>query len=167
MRSSSLFLVVLLVLAQPIAPAEIVVEGDCTLVDAITAANSDAATGGCIAGDPGLDTIILTADVTLIKVDNIADWRNGLPSVTSEITVEGNGFSVARDEAAPNFRVFHVADGGSLDLRATTITNGSVSGAPGGGIFVRGNLAMSNATVSGNSAFYGGYGAPPNRWTRS
>src|SRR5690606_5038375 len=43
-------------------------EVTCTLIDAITAANTDTATGGCIAGDVGLDTIDLQADVTLTAV---------------------------------------------------------------------------------------------------
>src|SRR5690606_29897705 len=57
---------------------------DCTLRDAITAANQDAAVGGCIAGD-GEDTITLPLEATigLDTVDNTVDGPNGLPSVTS------------------------------------------------------------------------------------
>ena len=43
--------------------ATIYVTGACTLIDAITAANTDTATGGCPAGS-GADTIVLTSGST-------------------------------------------------------------------------------------------------------
>jgi len=64
---------------------------DCFLVDAIIAANTDTATGDCAAGTPGADTITLLSDVYLYFVNN-AD--NGLPIITSEITIEGAGFTI-------------------------------------------------------------------------
>lgn len=57
-------------------------ESICTLADAITAANTDTATGDCPAGDSGADTIILQADVTLAAA---------LPEISSTITIEGGG----------------------------------------------------------------------------
>jgi hypothetical protein len=42
----------------PVQAATIAVGGACTLVDVITAANTDTATGGCAAGS-GADTIVL------------------------------------------------------------------------------------------------------------
>jgi hypothetical protein len=41
----------------PVQAATIAVGGSCSLVDAITAANTDTATGGCVAGS-GADTIL-------------------------------------------------------------------------------------------------------------
>ena len=108
-------LVALLVFPPPLMAAVIVVDGNCTLVDAITAANTDSATGNCPAGS-GADEIQLTVDVTLTVVDNNTDGANGLPSITSEVTVEGVGGSlpraIVRDPAAPNFRIFHVGASG-------------------------------------------------------
>ncbi len=51
---------------------------DCTLRDAITAANTDTATGGCPAGY-GADTIELpiAATITLIEVDNDLEAPTG------------------------------------------------------------------------------------------
>ena len=82
---------------------------DCTLRDAITAANTDLEVGRCAAGN-GADTIELPADatITLTHVDNETDGLNGLPSVTSEITINGGGTAIQRDGSAPDFRVFHV-----------------------------------------------------------
>jgi hypothetical protein len=52
----------------------------CTLADAITAANTDTATGGCPAGS-GADTLVLPAfsTLTLTAVDNSTYGDNGLP----------------------------------------------------------------------------------------
>ena len=44
--------------------ADIEVGASCSLADAITAANTDAAVGGCPAGD-GADTISLSGNITL------------------------------------------------------------------------------------------------------
>jgi len=73
----SLFLLPAAAVATP--AGGITVSGACTLTDAITAANNDTATGGCPAGS-GADTITLTADVNL---------TSALPTITSEITLEG------------------------------------------------------------------------------
>jgi hypothetical protein len=70
----------------------------CSLMDAITAANTDRATGGCTAGN-GKDIIELTANVTLTAVNNETDGANGLPSVTSIITLNGHGHTIARSSA--------------------------------------------------------------------
>ena len=113
--------------------ATIVADGTtCTLVDAITSANTDTATGGCTAGS-GADVIELTADVTLIAVDNTTDGDNGLPSIATEIEVKGVGASlpraIVRDSGAPDFRIFHVASGGSLVLDTVGISGGLASAA--------------------------------------
>jgi len=76
----------------PVVPATITVdEALCTLVDAITSANIDEATGGCVAGDAGADTIELMADVLLTEFDNEEFGLTGLPVVRSEVRLKGNG----------------------------------------------------------------------------
>ncbi len=140
--------------------ATINVGGGCSLVDAITAANSDTATGGCSAGS-GADTIELESSTTytLTAVNNNADDSdNGLPSITTEITINGNGSTISRDEAAPDFRILHVAETiGSLTLNELTIQNGYLTASRnstlkkiGSGILNRGTLTLNNSTVSGN-----------------
>ena len=49
---------------------------------------------------------------------NGLEGGSGLPSVTTDITIEGNGAIVERSPAAgtPPFRVFHVAPEGRLTL---------------------------------------------------
>jgi hypothetical protein len=146
-RTTRIALALLLVLSHPLWAATIIVdETTCTLVDAITAANTDGAVGGCTAGS-GADTIELTTDVTLTEVNNSFDGNNGLPVVESEITIEGGGFSISRDTNAPSFRLLYVT--GTLSLSNTTLTNGSFS--HGGGIrSIGGSLALTNSVLSSN-----------------
>jgi len=137
-----------LLISQPITPAVIIVDGVCTLGDAITAANNDAPTGGCPAGS-GADEIQLTADVVLLAP---------LPALAGEVTVEGNGFAVSRDAAAPDFSVLHLISPAPVALQNLTVSNGSAS--EGGGIFseVSGPVTLSNTSILDNEALGNGGG---------
>ncbi|MCH8853626.1 MAG: hypothetical protein IID41_13385 [Planctomycetes bacterium] len=136
---------------------------DCTLRDAITAANTDAPTGGCPAGN-GADTIELPADatITLRQVDNDTNGLNGLPSVISEININGSGTAIQRDGSAPDFRIFHIGASGNLTLNDLTVSGGVELGDfpanRGGGIYngSGSELTLAKSTVSGNSAYHGG-----------
>ncbi|MEZ5583103.1 MAG: choice-of-anchor Q domain-containing protein [Candidatus Competibacteraceae bacterium] len=138
----------------------------CTLVDAITAANSDTATGGCTAGS-GADVIELTASTyTLNTVNNTANGSNGLPSITSTITLNGNGATIGRGGGAPAFRLFRVAPSGDLTLNGVTLENGSADdGIPannvidddGGAILNQGGmLTVSGCVFRNNGAIRDG-----------
>ncbi len=121
------------------------------LISAINTANGN--------GQP--DTINLEASCTytLTIVNNTTDGPNGLPSITSQIIIHGNGATIERSSAGgtPNFRIFHVAaSGGDLTLTDVTIANGNASGNPGGGIFSKGVLNISNSTLYSNTADLGG-----------
>ena len=129
-RTTRITLAVLLVLSHPLWAATIIVdETSCTLVDAITAANTDAAVGGCAAGS-GADTIELTTDVTLTDLNSYY-WHsdNGLPVVESEITMAGGGFTIERDASAPSFLFFVVAVSGTITLNDIALRNGYAGGA--------------------------------------
>ncbi len=144
-------------------------EGECTLRAAITAANMDTAVGGCPAGK-GADTIVLTrgATYTLSEVDNMVAASSGLPAVTSEITVEGNGVTVERSaaNATPDFRPLYIAGTGMLTLKDVIIQggylldNGPIDGDytaySGGGIYNEGRLTLEEVTVQGNVGVGGG-----------
>src|SRR5919106_1342263 len=97
----------------------------CSLIDALTAANTDAKAGGCPKGN-GADTVELTADVTLTAINNEIDGFNGLPSVMSTITLNGQGHTIARSsaEGTPDFRLLHIADTGKLVLKQVTLQHG-------------------------------------------
>ncbi len=137
---------------------------DCTLRDAITAANTDTATGGCTAGS-GADTIELPADatITLTEADNVAgidSGSNGLPSVASTMIVHGNSSIIERSNAdgTPDFRIFHVAAQGDLTLNDLAVTTGFLASntGSGGGILNRGILNLNDSIVSGNVGYGGG-----------
>src|SRR4051812_25573647 len=73
----------------------------CTLINAITTANTDVNTGGCvqIGTVSAADTIVLQPSSvhTLTAVNNSTFGDTGLPVVTSEITIEGQGGTIQRD----------------------------------------------------------------------
>ena len=131
-------------LSQPAANARI--NGtECELAAAITAANTDTATGACAAGNPGADTIELLSDVTL---------TSALPPIASAITIAGGGYTITHDPGAPRFRILSVGSTGDLTLNAATLTGGINGGVFdwGGGIYNAGTLTLNNSTVSSNSA---------------
>ncbi|MBA2491902.1 MAG: hypothetical protein H0V34_09430 [Gammaproteobacteria bacterium] len=136
----------------------------CSLVDAITAANTDTSTGGCPAGS-GADTIVLpkgsTQTLTAInnseadQYDRFFSGPNGLPLVTSAITIQGNGATIRRASSAPEFRIFAVDFDGRLSLQRTRVSGGKTPDG-GGGIASAGRVILSSSTISGNSASGGG-----------
>ncbi len=153
----------LLALGQaPALAATINVGGGCSLVNAINSANQEASVGGCTAGS-GADTIVLPANSTrtLTTVNNTSYGPNGLPVISSAITIDGNGSTITRGNSAPNLRIFTVSSTGNLTLAETTVSQGVGAGAfpdnVGGGILnVQGTVKLINSTLSENRATAGG-----------
>ncbi len=143
----------------PALAATIAVDGaTCTLIDAITAANSDAPTGGCRAGS-GADILVLSSQSThtLVTVNNSTNGPTGLPVITSELTIEGNDSAITRDSAL-EFRILAVGATGNLTLKDTVVSGGAVTEGrgEGGGIDNAGIVTLSNVQVERNTAFIGG-----------
>jgi hypothetical protein len=140
----------------------IVADGQCSLIEAIVNANNDAATYPDCAAGSGADTIVLptSANLTLSAVDNttfLPGGPRGLPGITSRITIEGNGATIARQGNAPAFGLMYVARGADLTLQRVTLSGGSAPVCGGGAISNAGTLTIENSTVSGNTAgFMGG-----------
>ncbi|MBX3010484.1 MAG: hypothetical protein KF832_03215 [Caldilineaceae bacterium] len=135
-------------------------DSHCSLLEALVNANQDGQPyADCAAGN-GADTIVLAGGrYTLTLAHNQTDGANGLPSVTSSITISGNGAVIARAATAPTFRLWHVDDGGTLTLNAVTITGGDAANTGvaarfqyGGAIYNQGTLHLVDCTVSGNQA---------------
>jgi hypothetical protein len=147
----------------PVQAATIPVSDTCTLVDAIRAANTDRARGGCPAGS-GADTLVLPvgSTQTLRAVQTTAYGPSGLPAISSPITIEGHGSTLRRAEDAPAFRMLTVNFVGKLTLRETTVSGGVASGeafaAEGGGVWNYGILTVTHSTISGNAATGSGGG---------
>lgn len=123
-------------------PAPVVVPDICPLDDQIIAANTDTALGNCPAGD-GADTITLLRDFTL---------REPLPPISSDITIDGAGYTIS---GAGKFRLFDVA-GGTLALKNVTLTKGSASN--GGAIRLQNGAQdqVENVNLIDNDAGWGG-----------
>ena len=134
--------------------AVLTVDENCSLVDAIVAANTDTATGGCEAGHPGEDIIELTSDVLLDEVDNAERGATGLPVVSSRIRIEGNGFGIQRNPTGPEFRIFAVSQPGRLTLDSVTVADGACPDCNGGAVRVShlASLVVRNSTITRNIA---------------
>ena len=130
--------------SETVYAASITVNASCSLSDAITAANTDTATGGCLAGN-GADTITLSVGLTL---------GAELPNISSEITIEGAGYTISGNN---RYRIFDVESGGNLRIRRLSLSNGK-SGSQGGAIYNLGSVTITNSTFNGNgnSGFHGG-----------
>ena len=118
----------------------------CTLADAISAANQNAAVGNCPAGQ-GTDTITLNSDITL---------ADKLPPVWSPLRINGNGHTIS---AGTRHRILKVAEGGDLELRSLRLHQGYTSRAPGAALYVQhGNAQLTDVKITDNlnESGYGG-----------
>jgi CSLREA domain-containing protein len=131
-------------------------DGQCTLREAIVAANTDTGSGGtpgeCVAGngDDSVDLTGITGTITLTSL---------LPSIASDIVFSGPGSShltVWRDSFSGTYRILTVDAGATVTISGLTIGNGSVMDGVGGGIYDAGTLTLINSTVISNEARLGG-----------
>lgn len=140
-------------------------DGYCSLIEALVNANDDAATyPDCTSGN-GADTISLGGKTYMLHTANnsTVSGANGLPVITSPITIEGNGSAITRAEDAPAFRLFEVTSSGVLTLTDMTVTGGFLSEELGevfgAGIFNNGGaVTLINSTVRDNESVYFGGG---------
>ncbi|MEP6987853.1 MAG: hypothetical protein ABI970_19790, partial [Chloroflexota bacterium] len=105
------------------------------LVAAINSANSN----------PDADTIILISDITLdaIAESSTTYGNSGLPAITSDITIEGQGHWLFW--GGPNFRFLRIASTGTLTLYNLSLgaghaTAGTTAGGCGSGISCGGGI---------------------------
>ena len=136
----------------PPPPMNVPCGGQAALVAAINAANS--AGGGTL-------NLAKNCDYALTSVDN--SGVNGLPVVTTKITVNGNQSTI---DGTGVVRIFEVDPGGNLSVRDVTLTGGSASfldgGIPtliGGAIAnLDGTVMLDHTRVIGNAAVLAGGG---------
>jgi alpha-tubulin suppressor-like RCC1 family protein len=118
----------------------------------------------------------------LTQPDNYEYGPNGLPQISGEITINGQGGTLLRDMNAPKFRFFYVSGGlsydaasglglpgGKLTLRDVTLSDGLAKGGDasgeggggggmGGAIFNQGILSLTGVTLTRNTALGGNLG---------
>lgn len=136
-------------------------DGSCTLREAIVAAKnavaSGAAAGECVAGAGSNDSIIFSVSGTILLSAPLEITQNGL-------TIDGTGQRIAVDGQNPpagtsGVRVFVIKSGAVATLNALTIQNGYGPDATlqgGAGIHNSGTVTVTNSTLTGNNAAYGG-----------
>ena len=156
MRRAALTMAALLLGAMPAFAADINVDSDCTLAQAIASANNNSAPSGstCEDGDSTTDTsdkILLSADVTLSAA---------LPAITSSVGVWGNGCRSGTSSAncvidgGGAYRIFDVeasAGSGGLSVQFLTLTNGAPTAGGGGAIRIKGSSVTVSDSVISNS----------------
>lgn len=133
--------------------------GNCTLGEAIMAANTNVKVDQCAAGKAGEDIIYITSNLkSLVLNTSIVDQVNGLPKITEDLGINCNHSTISRknDIDTPNFRIFEVAKGVVFQLSHCTIEGGRLPDNSGGGIFNFGTLKLRHVTLKNNYAQFGG-----------
>ncbi len=137
-----LALLLLFPLSQVLA-ADIEVDADCELTEAIQNANDDAATNSDCEAGSGTDTITITQEGTTNGTITLSSTL----TISSNIIIEAGGFTISGNNAV---RVLFVGGGSNLTLNNVTITEGRTSRNNGGGIYNNGTLTITNSTIRDN-----------------
>lgn len=144
---------------------ELNTDGDCSLREAIRAANTDLPVDACQAGS-GADTITLPTGLYALAIAG----RNENLSATGDLDITGGLVISGADEAVTLIngngldRVFEIFGPAAVTISEVTIQGGNPgtsAGGPevyGGGISIFGNatLTMNQATLQNNTAYQGG-----------
>ncbi|MFN7953466.1 MAG: CSLREA domain-containing protein [bacterium] len=132
-------------------------DGNCTLREALVAANTNVAVDACIAGQPGADVIALPAGTYALTLAGGGDDVGDL-DVLEDVSLVGAGAATTSiDASAIGDRVLDVAAGVTASASDLTIRGGHVTGAvgelvAGGGIRNAGALTLTRVTVAANEA---------------
>jgi len=118
--------------------------GDCTLREAVQAANSDTAVDACPAGD-GWDTIILPAGTYVLTETGALEDANltGDLDILDSLTIVGQGAEATVIDGNAADRVLHLdpdEDGLTLHLKGVQVTNGQSDN--GGGLYQSNGLSI-------------------------
>jgi CSLREA domain-containing protein len=136
----------------------IAADGQCSLREAITAANTDSAFMGCAAGNAA-DQIILGAAEYRLDIAGANEDGNlsGDLDIRGDLSILGAGADVTRIRGDRDDRVFDVASPAMIvAIQGVTIRNGA--GALGGGVLVGNGVALQliGSSLTGNATVQGG-----------
>ena len=161
--STAIFLTLLLSWASPAIHAatitvdttddELNSDGDCSLREAIRAANTDSVVDNCTEG-LGLDTVMVPAGTFTLT--------GGELTVSDNLTLAGAGADSTIIEAdtvagLATFRVLSIQNFLVVGISDLTIRHGNLlGGLNGGGILNQGSLTVTASTIAHNSGFNGG-----------
>jgi CSLREA domain-containing protein len=134
---------------------DLAVNGNCTLREAVVAANTDASVDACPAG-AGADTILLPAGVYRLALQGRGEGNTatGDLDVRGTLSIAGAGKGLTIIDGGLLDRVFEITSGAAVDLTGMTVANGDPGAGDGGGILVQpaASLRLANSEVSGNRA---------------
>ena len=152
--------------ANTIAPNttadDLTVNGNCTLREAVQAANTDTAVDACPAGS-GADVIYMTASTYPLTISGAGEDNNatGDLDISSSMTFLGdhpNGWSAVYGDGSD--RVFHITAGGiTVTFQSLRVSFGDVIGS-GGGIYNESDatIFLNDSWIYQNSATISGGG---------
>jgi CSLREA domain-containing protein len=131
-------------------------DADCSLREAIEAANQDAIVSGCAAGS-GADTIVLPQGTyTLTVTGDVWEDSNqvGDLDITSTVTISGAGMATTFVDASgltQGHRVFDVRGGAVVTITGLTVQSATLTGYAGS-VYVAtdGRLRMEACTIRNN-----------------
>ena len=159
-RKLILVCLIALFIAAPAYAADIIVDGACSLHDAIIAANTDSPAGGCSAGSG--------ADRILVDPNRELGWiflNASLPSITSSITVVSGGVLYGQPglrglNGQHRHSFFDVASGGDLTLDKMNLrsaragSGGFLVVRRGGRAYITGGSSMNVRYATCDTAIY-------------
>jgi hypothetical protein len=134
----------------PVAAQAAVACSQTALVAAINLANSSG--GGNVPLTPGCTYILTHSN------GGGANGPDGLPIITTVISLTGSANVITRSPAAPPFRIAEVSATGNLTLTSVTLSNGSAQTGNGGGILNFGSVTLTSGGLTGNTALGNGGG---------
>src|SRR5579884_3785323 len=147
---------------------------DCSLRDAVQAADADTAFGACPAGSAAGTTIVVPAGTYTLSIPStgIDDNSTGDLNITQSVTLEGAGLGKTTIDSNHIDRIFNIASGTTVTITGVTLTNGTAPagaagssapsqggpGADGGAILNAGTLTLGDDVIEDSVAGRGGAG---------
>lgn len=159
-------------------------DGDCSLREAVVAANTNTAVDGCTAGD-GSDIISVPPGTYMLSLAGAGEdaAQTGDLDLTADVTITGAGMFNTIIDGGGLDRIFDVQNDATVNITGITAQNGAATQGAGlnigfgssltlnqsratdnaatnlgGGIFVSGSLTLSESRVDGNDSSSGGGG---------
>ena len=113
-------------------------------------------------------TITLARHCTYTLTDpSTASSDDGLPPITANMTIDGNGARIVRAATAAQFRLLEIQSSHSVTINSLTLSNGHApdgsnsAGEDGGAILNQGTLTLNRVKLTGNTAGTGGVDVLP------
>ena len=129
---------------------ELDIDGNCSLREAIEAANHDLAVDTCIGGS-GNDIISVPGGIYTITLASTSEDTNktGDYDITSNLSILGAGISATEISASAIDRIIHVHPGVAATITGLALRDGAAGiGGPGGAVLNEGALSIDACSIS-------------------